>query len=281
MDFSDLLGDAEKRLESALHLTRREARLEARVLVGYALGVDRAWLIGHGGDTPTPQQASSVAALVARREAGEPVAYILGEREFYGRMFKVTPDVLIPRPETELLVEAALERLPLRSAVRVLDLGTGTGCIALTLALERAGLDVTAVDRSAPALAVAMENASLCGVSIHCVLGDWYSDLGGQRFDMIVSNPPYVSASDPHLARGDLPWEPQGALSAGADGMVEIGRIVAGAPAHLCTGGWLLLEHGSDQGDAVRQCLATAEFLETRTLADLAGLPRVTLGHLH
>lgn len=273
------LFDLSARLQQALGLDRREARLEARVLAAHALGVARAWLIAHDRDILTPVQVQAVEHLVARRAAGEPVAYILGEREFHGRLFRVTPEVLIPRPETELLVEAALDRLPADRPVHVLDLGTGSGCIALSLALERPLARVTAVDASPAALALARDNAARLGaLGVAFLDGDWYAPLGVKKFDMIVSNPPYVAAGDAHLARGDVRFEPATALAAGADGLDALRAVIAGAPPHLGADGWLLLEHGYDQEAAVRALLARAGFRQILCLADAAGLPRVSLG---
>lgn len=280
---STVLGAASARLADALTLSPQEARLEARVLCAHALGVERAWLIAHDQDLLGPEQAVAVDALVARRAGGEPVAYLLGEREFYGRPFQVSPAVLIPRPDTELLVEAALARLPADPAPRLLDLGTGSGCIALTLALECPRCQVWAVDRSVAALAVARANAQRLGAErVRFVESHWYGALAGATFhrcfDLIVANPPYVAADDPHLARGDLRFEPAGALAAGPQGLDDLERIIAGAPAHLAPGGWLLVEHGWDQGTACRGLFAAAGFAQVDTLRDLAGHERVSLG---
>ncbi len=274
-----LIDDATARLAAALGLPKREARLEARVLIAHALGVDHAWLIAHDTDPPPPSQQRAIESLIARRAAGEPVAYVLGEREFFGLNFAVTPAVLIPRPDTELLVEAALQRLPGNIAWRVLDLGTGSGAVAIALARARPMADVVAVEASADALAVAQANARRLGAdNVQCVAGNWYSTLGVKKFDMIVSNPPYIAAADPHLDIGDLRFEPRQALASGNDGLHDLRVIIDGAPAHLAPGGWLLLEHGWDQGAACRALLETRGFSEARTLRDLAGHERVTLG---
>jgi release factor glutamine methyltransferase len=275
------LATASARLAAALELPRAAARLEARVLAAHALGVDRAWLVAHGHDCLTPAQAEAVEACIGRRLGGEPVAYILGRREFYGLEFSVSPDVLIPRPETETLVEAALERLPAGRPCRVLDLGTGSGVLALTLAHLRPEAAITAVDRCPAALAVAKGNAKALGVErVHFVQADWYPEGGVKNFDMIVSNPPYVAEADPHLTRGDLRFEPRGALAAGPDGLDAIRAIVAGAPAHLRAGGWLLLEHGYDQAPACRALMRDAGLCSLLTLEDLGGRPRVAGGRL-
>jgi release factor glutamine methyltransferase len=276
-----LLVQAAARLAAALGLSPGEARLEARVLAAHALGVDRAWLITHDRDLFPPEQIQGIQNLMRRREAGEPVAYILGGKEFFGRMFKVTPDVLIPRPETELLVEAALERLPSDRSSRILDLGTGSGCIAMSLALERPRAEVVAVDASAAALAIAAENARWLGAgNVRFILGDWYAGLGVKKFDMIVANPPYVPEQDPHLAGGDLRFEPRSALVSAVDGLVAIRAIIDGATDYLVAGGWLLLEHGYDQQSHCESLFTQSLFGATVTLVDLAGIPRVCGGCL-
>jgi release factor glutamine methyltransferase len=276
---TDLLPQHTSRLAMALNLDRREARLEAQILIARALDVERAWLIAHDRDVLTVAQLDAIESLIARRANGEPVAYMLAEREFYGRTFKVTPDVLIPRPETELLVDAALEHLPENSACHILDLGTGSGAIAITLALQRPLSTVLAVDTSPAALAIAQENARRLGAAnVECVNGNWYAMLDVKNFDIIVSNPPYIAASDPHLASGDLRFEPRQALASGADGLDDLRQIIAGAPAHLVDQGWLMLEHGCDQASAVTALLQQHGFVAIRTLQDLAGLDRVSAG---
>lgn len=274
-----LLLTATARLQRALGLERPEARLEARILAARALDVDRAWLIAHDRDVPNPTQVLALESLIARRERGEPVAYILGEREFHSRVFRVTPDVLIPRPETELLVEAALARLPKDRPARVLDLGTGSGCIAITLALGRPDLEVVGIDASRAALAVASENAfRLEADTVRLQYGNWYAGLGEQRFDMIVSNPPYIPRNDPHLGLGDLIHEPQEALVSGPDGLDAIRSIVAGAADHLESGGLLMFEHGYDQQASSRILLTQAGLECVFTLFDMAGQARVSGG---
>jgi release factor glutamine methyltransferase len=229
----------------------------------------------------TPQQELAFADLLRRRAAGEPVAYLTGHCEFYGRPFRVTPAVLIPRPETELLVDGSLDLLKGKSSPRVLDLGTGSGVLALTLALERHDAAVTAVDVSPQALYVACANAAALGATARFLLGEWFQAIAGERFDLIVANPPYVAAGDAHLVQGDLRFEPPAALTDGsADGLASLRAIVAAAPAHLTPGGGLAVEHGYDQGPAVAALLRAAGFREVRSLADLAGLPRVVAGTL-
>ncbi|BCL76558.1 release factor glutamine methyltransferase [Jeongeupia sp. HS-3] len=252
--------------------------VDARVLLQFALQVNRAWLIGHGNDEVAPAAAAAFTALAERRRAGEPVAYLVGSREFYGRDFAVNPAVLIPRPETELLVELALARAA--QGARLVDLGTGSGCIPITLKLERADLAVSAVDISAEALAVARGNATALGAEVRMMASDWFAALAGEAFDVIVSNPPYIVAGDHHLAQGDLRFEPQGALTDFADGLAHIRVIVAGAQDHLAPGGWLLFEHGFDQGEASRALLTGAGYVEVQTWTDLAGLDRVSGGRL-
>jgi len=255
-------------------------RLEARALLEHASGRTREWLVGHGDEPAPADVVGRFRVLARRRAAGEPLAYLVGGREFFGRWFETTPAVLIPRPDTELLVEAALARAAQRA--RVLDLGTGSGAIALTLALERPDLAVTATDASPRAAEVAARNAARLGAArVRILVGDWYGALGaGERFEMIVSNPPYIAAGDAHLAAGDLRHEPAQALTDGADGLSALRAIIAAAPQHLAPGGWLLLEHGLDQGDAVRGLLAAAGFGAPATLRDAESRDRVSLGRL-
>jgi release factor glutamine methyltransferase len=275
---ADFLDRAAGRLAATLDLDRRSARLEARVLAAHGLGVAPAWIVAHDRDPLTDAQAGLLEALVGRRAGGEPVAYIVGRREFYGRAFRVDPAVLIPRPETEHLVEAALDRLPADRPAAVLDLGTGSGCVAVTLALERPAWRLTAVDVSPAALAVAADNGRALGARVEWLASDLYAALPGRRFAAIVGNPPYVAAGDPHLVSGDPRFEPRLALASGADGLDTLRAIVAGAPAHLEAGGWLILEHGWDQGEAVAGLLRQAGFTAVFTDRDLAGRARVSGG---
>jgi len=215
---------------------------------------------------------------VQRRLAGEPVAYIVGWREFHGHRFRVTPDVLIPRPDTETLVDAALALVPGDAAARVLDLGTGSGCVAISIALARPLAEVVATDNSPAALAVARGNAQALGArNVRLTAADWYAGVSG-RFDLVVSNPPYIAAGDPHLAAGDLRHEPAGALSPGGDGLDALRTIIVGAPAHLEAAGWLLVEHGWDQGQTVGSLLAAAGFTHRSTHQDFGGHHRVSGG---
>jgi len=275
-----LLNDASARIAIALGLDKREARLEARVLAAFAWHVSPAWLIAHDTDPLTEVQTTGFEALLTRRLAGEPVAYLVGTREFYGRPFRVSPDVLIPRPDTELLVELALARTPPDQAMDVLDLGTGSGCIAITLALERPLARVTAVDRSAAALAIAQRNADTLHARVEFLTSDWFDALAGRRFDLVVSNPPYIATADSHLARGDVRFEPLSALAAGQDGLDDLRRLTRGACAHLRPGGTLLLEHGYDQADAVQALLRGNGIRHPQSWADLAGILRVSGGKL-
>ncbi len=273
------LNGASAKLQAALNLTRREARLEAQCLAAHGLKVARAWLIAHDDHCLSPRQYEDLQGLLQRRLDGEPIAYILGRRAFYDLELVVTPAVLIPRPETELLVEAALARLSPKTPCRILDLGTGSGAIALALAYQRPQAQVTAVDRCAQALAVARANAQRLSLNnVRFLQSNWYAGLDAERFDLIVANPPYVAEDDPHLRQGDLRFEPPEALRAGPDGLADIRAIVASAPEHLRPGGWLLLEHGHDQATACQALLTAAGFETIFTLADLAGLPRVSGG---
>jgi len=253
--------------------------LDARVLLQAALGVSHAYLAAHPGDVVAGERLARYLALAARRAAGEPVAYLTGEREFFSLEFKVTPAVLIPRPETELLVELALERIPQDASCRVLDLGTGSGCVAISIAKHRPRARVTATDRSRHALEIAAENARALGVhNIEFAQGGWFAAIGGERFDVIVSNPPYIAEGDPHLVKGDVRFEPVAALTAGADGLACLRDIVGASGAHLTAGGWLLFEHGWDQAEKCRALLQAAGFSAIRSWQDLAGIERVSGG---
>ncbi len=254
---------------------------DAQVLLAHVLGRDRAWLVAHATDSLSHDQAEAFFALARRRREGEPVAYLTGVREFWGFSLAVTRDVLIPRPETETLVELALTCIPLERETRVLDLGTGSGAVALAIANERPRARLVATDVSEAALAVARSNAQrLTIVNVEFVGSDWYEAVDGAPFDVIVSNPPYVAAADPHLAEGDLRFEPRSALISGADGFDAIRTIVAGAPARLARGGTLAFEHGYDQADRVRSLLEQAGFADVMSARDLAGIARVAAGRL-
>ena len=254
---------------------------EAKLLLAHVLGRDRAWLAAHAGEGITAEQAKTFDALARRRRNGEPVAYLIGRREFYGLDLEITPDVLIPRPETELLVDLALARLPSDREIRVLDLGTGSGAVALAIAAARRKAQVVCTDVSRPALALAARNAARLGIgNVTFVESDWFEALPDERFDLVVGNPPYVAAGDSHLSEGDLRHEPQQALTPGGDGLGAIRAIVAVAPPHLARGAWLLLEHGHDQADAVGALFRGAGFADVGAARDLAGIWRVSYGRI-
>ncbi len=320
----DICKQDTARLTTALALDSSGARIEVQCLLQAALQVNRAYLLTHPEQRLNAKQHAQYMALFERRLNGEPIAYILGEREFFGLMFKVTPDILIPRPETELLVELALQRcgrvvpvpeqtfhvapppgthrpppdnsawalahsglrtfsacgdIPPHEPYRVLDLGTGSGAIALAIAHARPAAEVLACDASSAALAVARENAQRLGIANAAfVQSDWFAALGEQCFDLIVSNPPYIAAGDQHLRQGDVRFEPPSALVSGDDGLYDIRCIVSQAKAHLACGGWLLLEHGYNQAARVRELLRQSGFREVFSAPDLAGLERVSGG---
>ncbi|MCX7892887.1 MAG: peptide chain release factor N(5)-glutamine methyltransferase [Burkholderiales bacterium] len=257
------------------------ARIEAEALAAHALGRSRASLLAHANHAISDGHAEAARALFARRRAGEPLAYIVGHREFYSLELAVTPDVLIPRPETELLVDLALERLAAPGLAhgarpRVLDLATGSGAVAIAVAKHAPHAAVWASDASPAALAVARANAARHGVAIRFVASDWFAALAGEAFRLIVANPPYVAEGDPHLAEGDLPFEPRAALVSGRDGLDAIRRIVACARAHLAPQGWLAFEHGHDQAARCRALLHESGYRDVTTYRDLAGIERVT-----
>lgn len=305
-------------LEAALGLDAGSARIEVQCLLQAVLRVNRAWLLTHPEQILDAEQQAHYAALFERRLTGEPIAYILGEREFFGLNFRVTPATLIPRPDTELLVDLALQHIPSPPAplpkpspqsspasgrggkreehysipageggrqagrgslFRVLDLGTGSGAIALSIAHARPDVDVTAVDASQEALDVARENAQRLNIAnVRLLRSDWFAALAGERFDLIVSNPPYIADGDAHLAQGDLRFEPRSALASGADGLDDIRHIVASAKEHLNHGGWLLFEHGYDQAERARELLYQNGYAGVFSARDLAGIERVSGG---
>ena len=254
--------------------------IDARVLACAACGCTATDLIAHDEAPLSAQQAATFAQWCARRAAGEPVAYLVGGREFYGHWLHVSPQVLIPRPETELLVECALAAALPEDAC-VLDLGTGSGAVAIALALARPRWQVWAVEQSEAALALAQENATRLGANIRFVYSDWFAALPApQRFAAIVSNPPYVAENDPHLTQGDVRFEPRRALVSGSDGLDALRHIVQHAPRWLAAGGCLWLEHGFDQSEAVRALLADAGFADVQSWRDLAAIERVSGGRL-
>lgn len=256
-------------------------RLEQQMLWQHVLKVTRVWLIAHDTDVLEPHQVAQYWALDERRQQGEPMAYLIGEREFMGHTFQVSPAVLIPRPDTETLVNVALEQLQHIKQPRIVDLGTGSGAIAISLALARPDAQVCATDVSEQALHVARLNAQrLCG-KVEFYAGNWYDAIMGQAaFDMIVSNPPYIAMSDHHLTQGDIRFEPRSALTDEADGLSDLHAIITQAALHLKVGGYLLLEHGWDQGQAVRHLLQQANYSTIHTYQDLSGNDRVTGGQL-
>ncbi len=273
MNLTTWLRDTASQLQITLSLDAAAARIEARRLAAAALQRDTTWLIAHGDESV---DLTRIAPFLLRRLAGEPVAYILGAREFYGRSFQVSPAVLIPRPETEHLVDAALQRLP--TGAHILDLCTGSGCVAISLKLERLDCAVTATDLSHEALAIAQANAIALNAMVTFLPGDLFAPVTEQHFDVIVSNPPYIAAEDAHLNQGDVRFEPRLALTSGKNGLDLIHRMISAAPSHLKPGGWLLFEHGYDQATACRELLDKTGFKQIKTLPDWAGLERLTLG---
>lgn len=254
------------------------ARLDAELLLAAVLGKSRSYLRTWPEHEPGVEQLAAFAALLERRRAGEPVAYILGHQGFWSLDLEVAPHTLIPRPDTELLVETALQLAP-ATPQRVLDLGTGSGAIALALASERCGWQVTGVDRIAEAVALAERNRQRLKLgNAEFRQSSWFDGLAGERFGLILSNPPYIAADDRHLGEGDVRFEPLSALVAGVDGLDDIRQIIAQAPRHLQAGGWLLLEHGYDQAEAVRELLAAAGFTAVDSRRDLGGHQRISLG---
>jgi release factor glutamine methyltransferase len=277
----NLLSQDTVKLASSLALEASSARIEVQCLLQKILHVPRVYLLAHPERALTDAEFADYSALLQRRLQGEPVAYILGEREFFGLNFKVTPATLIPRPDTELLVELAIQRIPQQAACRVLDLGTGSGAIALAIAQACPQAEVLACDASAAALAVAQQNAHALGIgNVGFMLSDWFAALGRQRFALIVSNPPYIAANDPHLAQGDVRFEPVSALVSGSDGLDDIRHIIGRAAAHLLPSGWLLLEHGYDQALRVRNLLQRNGYKAIFSACDLAGTERVSGGRL-
>jgi release factor glutamine methyltransferase len=255
-------------------------RLEAEVLLAHVLEKPRSYLLAWPEQTLTREQQEQFQELAARRRKGEPIAYLIGRREFWSLDLLVTPAVLIPRPETELLVERALQRIPQSGEYRIADLGCGSGAVAAAIATERPRCRITATDLSNEGLKVAHSNFRRLRLdNIKTATGEWCAALPLEtRYDLIVSNPPYVAEDDPYLFKGDLPWEPQQALRSGPDGLDDIRRIISEAPAHLAAGGWLLLEHGFEQGQAVRALLTEGGFSQINTYRDLAGHERVSEG---
>ncbi|MFN2338752.1 MAG: peptide chain release factor N(5)-glutamine methyltransferase [Gammaproteobacteria bacterium] len=263
----------------ALSASSESPRLDAELLLAHALGKERSYLRSWPERCPTATETAEFHALLARRQAGEPVAHLLGVREFWSLDLQVTPDTLIPRPETELLVERALLHIPADRPASVADLGTGSGAIALAIASERPRARILAIDLSAAALAVARRNAAAHAIhTVEFQEGDWCVGLPADSFDVILSNPPYIAAQDPHLAQGDARFDPRGALVSGADGLDDLRRLIPAALACLKPGGWLLVEHGYDQGPALLRLFEAAGYQDVQDHADLAGNSRMTEG---
>ena len=270
---------AQQRLIQQLALETNDAKFEAQLLLQSALKVNRAWLLAHEQDVLPASASTDFEALLTRRLAGEPVAYILGYREFYGLNLKVSPDTLIPRPDTETLVEAALAKIPTDTDYTILDLGTGTGAVALAIAQHRPHTQVTAVDASQGALHIAEHNAQQLGLmQVHFNLSHWFSAVEGERFNLIVSNPPYIEQHNPHLSQGDLRFEPISALASGEDGLDDIREIIAHSLIHLQPQGWLMLEHGYNQAHLVADLMAESGLVDIETIKDLGANDRVTIG---
>lgn len=271
----DVLRDARQRLHAS---GSESAHRDAELLMRAVLGKSAMWLYTHDDQCFSPEQAQQFAALLQRREQGEPVAHLTGERGFWTLDLRVNAHTLIPRPETEMLVEFALEKIPAGATAAILDLGTGSGAIALAVKSERPSCRVTAVDASSDALAVARDNAGRLGLDVEYLPGDWFTPLGARRFQLILSNPPYIPAEDVHLGQGDVRFEPRSALVSGVDGLDDIRRLVQAAPAHLLPGGWLALEHGHDQSVPVRAIMQAAGFQGVASRCDLNGHERITFG---
>lgn len=306
MNIHAILHEAQSLLSQTLEISKYEAKLEAQLLLQQVLNVNRAWLIAHEKDALQPNVNAAFEASLKRRQTGEPMAYILGSREFYGLDLIVTPDTLIPRPDTETLVEAALgkipqsditQNLPSRSRsesvltsgldfdlrqndnISVLDLGTGSGAIALAIAKSCPQVSITAVDASSAAIAIANKNArNLNLTNVQFVLSNWFDDITHEKFDVIVSNPPYIEQNDMHLSQGDLRFEPLSALASGVDGLDDIRRIISNCLVYLKPQGWLMLEHGYNQAEQVADLMAETGLTNVETIRDLGGNDRVTIG---
>lgn len=273
MDFQYWLAEATTRLAAG-----ESPKRDAEILLGFVTGKARTFIIAFGETLLTPLQIEQLDKLLVRRELGEPVAYLVGEREFWSLPLSVSPATLIPRPDTECLVEQALLRLP-AIPVRVLDLGTGTGAIALAIASDRADCQITGIDLQSEAVKLAQHNAQKLGIpNARFLHGSWFTPVSQQRFALIASNPPYIDAADPHLAEGDVRFEPASALVAENAGLADLAHIIHSAPEYLEVDGWLLLEHGWQQAEQVQALLRAAGYREIETVKDYGGNDRVTLG---
>lgn len=264
--------------EASLQLASETPRLDAELLLGFVLKKNSAWLLAHADDELPDALRLEFSKVMERRKTGEPIAHIIGSHGFWTLDLAVTADTLIPRPETELLVELAIAKFPPDRKIRVLDLGSGTGAIALAIAAECKNATVIAVDKSVAALNVALGNAEASNLSVEFRQSDWFSALENQKFDLILSNPPYIPEQDPHLLQGDLRFEPMTALASGVDGLDDIRKIVSQAPNYCLPEAWLMIEHGFDQGEAVRNLFSGAGFIHVETVWDLEHRDRVTVG---
>lgn len=264
--------------KASSEIESESARIDAEWLLGFVLQKNGAWLLAHRDDELSSDSELQFLALVKRRNAGEPIAHIMGSRGFWTLDLAVTADTLIPRPETELLVEWAVSKCPRDRKTRVLDLGTGTGAIALAVASECKNAEVIAVDTSIQALDVARENGRRNNLQVEFLQSDWFAALGNWKFDLIVSNPPYIASGDPHLSQGDLRFEPLTALASGPDGLDDIRLIVSRAPEFCLPKAWLMIEHGFDQGEVIRALFSDAGFCRVETVQDLEQRDRVTIG---
>lgn len=273
MDFQHWLADATTRLAAG-----ESPKRDAEILLGFVTGKARTFIMAFGETSLTASQTEQLETLLARRERGEPVAYLVGEREFWSLPLSVSPATLIPRPDTECLVEQALLRLP-ATAVKVLDLGTGTGAIALAIASERPDCQIIGIDLHPDAVKLAQHNAQKLAIAnAHFLQGSWFAPVPGQRFALIASNPPYIDAADPHLSEGDVRFEPASALVAESAGLADLTHIIQSATAYLDEGGWLLLEHGWQQAEDVQNVFTQAGYCDISTVKDYGGNDRVTLG---
>ncbi|MEO8002798.1 MAG: peptide chain release factor N(5)-glutamine methyltransferase [Arenimonas sp.] len=269
---SELLREAASQIES------ETPRLDAELLLGFILKRNSAWFLAHGDDDLAPAPEAEFQLLLARRKSGEPIAHVLGSRGFWSLDLAVTADTLIPRPETELLVELAISKFSPDKKFRMLDLGTGTGAIALAIAGECKNAEVAAVDKSEKALAVAKANGVRNKLDVEFRQSDWFSALTDRKFDLIISNPPYIAERDPHLVQGDVRFEPSSALVSGHDGLDDIRLIISQAPQYCSPQAWLMIEHGFDQGEKIRALFSEAGFSDVETVQDLEQRDRVTLG---